>query len=345
MNSIELFTGGGGLALGSERAGFRHLALVERDSDSCATLRYNRPEWPVIETDVHSFEYRSYADKVDLLAGGAPCQPFSLGGKHAGQDDRRNLFPEVVRAVRELRPKAFLLENVRGLTRQSFLPYFHYIIAQLKQPTVLPKPGEDWFRHHERLGKTQSDELTYEVDFRAVNAADYGVPQLRHRVIIVGFQRQLDTAWQWPEPTHSEAALLAAQVTRSYWNEHGLSTPDSAKKEPQRLRLDDNSARWNTVRDALHGLPCPRQREADSFANHVYIPGARPYKGHTGSQLDRPAKTLKAGDHGVPGGENTVTDASGEFRYLTVRESARVQTFPDDWSFVTFGARGWIRPS
>lgn len=336
LNSLELFTGGGGLALGTERAGFRHLALVERDSDSCATLRHNRPEWPVFDADARTFDYKPYADKIDLLAGGAPCQPFSLGGKHAGQHDDRNLFPEIVRAVRDLRPKAFLLENVRGLTRESFLPYFHYIIAQLKQPTVLPKRGEDWFRHHERLGRTRSDELTYDVSFGVVNAADYGVPQLRHRVIIVGFQHDLDVAWRWPEPTHSEESLLVSQrATNSYWLDHDLVAPELSEKNPLRPHLGEGTTRWLTVRDALVGLPCPKKGECSAIANHVFVPGARPYKGHTGSQLDRPAKTLKAGDHGVPGGENTLTDESGEFRYLTVRESARVQTFPDDWTFVS----------
>lgn len=336
MNSLELFTGGGGLALGVERGGFAHLALIERDRDSCVTLRHNRPDWAVIEQDVRDIEYRAYCGRVDLLAAGAPCQPFSLGGKHAGQNDKRNLFPEVVRAVRELQPRAFLIENVRGLTRKSFLPYFHYIIAQLRQPTVRPRPGEDWFEHHERLGKSTTGELTYRVGYGVVNAADYGVPQERQRVFIVGFRADEAADWAWPEPTHSREALIASQkITLTYWRAHGLKPPSRELVRVARPRLGEPMERWETLRDALAALPDPCGEEAQVVPNHIYVPGARPYKGHTGSNLDWPAKTLKAGDHGVPGGENTLTDSTGTFRYLTVREAARVQTFPDNWTFVS----------
>jgi DNA (cytosine-5)-methyltransferase 1 len=147
MRSIELFTGAGGLALGTHRAGFHHLAVIERDHDSCATLQLNRVrrsetgiDWLIHEADVTTFDYSDYHEPIDLLAGGPPCQPFSLGGKHAGDTDRRNMFPAVFRAVRELRPRAFLFENVKGLTRQSFRPYFDYIIDQLAFPFVLPVP-------------------------------------------------------------------------------------------------------------------------------------------------------------------------------------------------------------
>ena len=140
MRSIELFSGAGGLALGTHRAGFHHLAVVERDHDACDTLRLNRErraitgiDWPIAETDVKMFDYAPYrvSGEIDLLAGGAPCQPFSLGGKHAGEADPRNMFPEVLRAVRELQPRAVLLENVRGIVRENFRPYFDYILAQL----------------------------------------------------------------------------------------------------------------------------------------------------------------------------------------------------------------------
>ena len=132
LTSVELFTGAGGLALGIHRAGFHHLAVVERDRDSCDTLRLNRARgliaWPIEERDVAAFDFSGYPQGIDLLAGGAPCQPFSLGGKHAGDADSRNIFPQVFRAVRELHPQAFLLENVKGLTREGFRPYFDYIV-------------------------------------------------------------------------------------------------------------------------------------------------------------------------------------------------------------------------
>src|SRR5579883_1417471 len=131
MRSIELFTGAGGLALGTHRAGFHHLAVIEIDHDSCDTLQLNRVrrkrtgiDWLIHEADVATFDYSQYSGPIDLLAGGPPCQPFSLGGKHAGEMDHRNMFPAVFRAVRELHPRAFLFENVKGLVRSSFRPYF-----------------------------------------------------------------------------------------------------------------------------------------------------------------------------------------------------------------------------
>lgn len=332
MNSLELFSGGGGLALGVERAGFEHLCLVEADQNSCATLRHNRPNWNIQHSDVRNVNLSALAGRIDLLAAGAPCQPFSLGGKHAGKEDRRNLFPEVIRVVRETLPRAFLLENVRGLTRQSFLPYFKYIIAQLKQPTLAALPEEDWFEHHERLGRAVAKRGEYRVWHKVLNAADYGVPQMRQRVIIVGFRADLEIDWTWPSETHSRGALEYAQkVSGEYWLEHGM--------EARRDRLTSanmrfaTEPRWRTVRDALSGLPNPVERLTPSHPDHNYVPGARPYAGHTGSTLDLPSKTLKAGDHGVPGGENTVIADDGLFRYLTVREAARLQTFPDEWAF------------
>src|SRR5438105_2741655 len=140
LRSVELFTGAGGLALGTALAGFHHLALVELDRNSCETLRLNRDRvipaaaWPVDELDVHKIDFKPYADSLDLLAGGVPCQPFSLGGKHLGHRDRRNLFPELFRAVCEARPKALLVENVKGLMRSSFSGYFEYILLRLSRP-------------------------------------------------------------------------------------------------------------------------------------------------------------------------------------------------------------------
>src|SRR5690348_8488091 len=135
MRSLELFAGAGGLALGIARAGFRHEAVVEWDQNACGTIRENNQRgvinWPLFETDVRRFDYRSYGEGIDLLAGGPPCQPFSIGGKHRGYNDTRNLFPEAIRAVRELKPRAVLFENVKGLLRESFTKYFEYIILQI----------------------------------------------------------------------------------------------------------------------------------------------------------------------------------------------------------------------
>ena len=352
MRSIELFTGAGGLALGIHRAGFHHLAVVEFDHDACNTLRINSDRqsiidvgWNVEEGDVHKFDYSNFPRGIELLGGGAPCQPFSLGGKHAGEADSRNLFPEVFRAVRELRPKAFLLENVRGLTRQAFIPYLDYILLQLEFPHVAHRPDEGWEEHKARLlavkrATGDAPERRYDVKRLVVDVADYGIPQRRHRVFIVGFRHDLDVKWDYPKPTHSQDALLYAQyIDRSYWEEHSLPAPPIPEKLGKHIaelahRPKPSLKRWRTVRDAIGGLPEPIDYDSNPpLDNHVGIPDARAYKGHTGSPWDWPAKAIKAGDHGNPGGENMLRRDDGSVRYFTVRELARIQTFPDEWHF------------
>jgi DNA (cytosine-5)-methyltransferase 1 len=348
VRSIELFTGAGGLALGLHRAGFHHAVVIEREHNACDTLRLNHDrraetgiEWDVREADVGAINYVEFGEGIDLLAGGPPCQPFSLGGKHAGEGDRRNMFPEFVRAVRDLKPRAFLLENVKGLTRQTFRPYFEYILRQLALPHVPPAIGEDWEDHQQRLLQTQeSDPLRYDVQWRLYNVADFGVPQERHRVFIIGFRHDLGAQWTFPEPTHSEDALLYAQyVDGSYWDEHGIERrPPSLRLASRIARLAAQSEpahrRWRTVRDAIRDLPKPADYLRNAlYDNHVGIPDARSYPGHTGSPWDWPAKAIKAGDHGNPGGENMLRDDDGSVRYFTVRELARLQTFPDEWHF------------
>ncbi|KKM12202.1 hypothetical protein SY88_05005 [Clostridiales bacterium PH28_bin88] len=338
---VEIFTGLGGLALGLERAGFTHLALVEWGKDACQTVRENYPDWPLYEGDVRDFSYEAIPKDVDLLAGGPPCQPFSLGGKHRGREDRRNMFPEVFRAQRELRPKAILIENVYGLTRPAFRPYFEYILLQLRFPFITLEPHEEWEEHKERLleyaERIDDDKRgdDYDVTFRVINAADYGVPQIRKRVFIVGFRKDLGLRWSWElvAPSHLKEALEHAQwVDGSYWREHFLPLPTRCM--PDKAVGEQRLQRWRTVRDALHGLPEPVDgAEYPGIANHVGIPGARVYPGHTGNMLDKPAKTVKAGDHGCPGGEHVLVKDDGSYRYLTVRECARLQGFPDTLRF------------
>jgi DNA (cytosine-5)-methyltransferase 1 len=356
MKSIELFAGAGGLALGSAAAGFKHDAVVEWNKDACRTLKSNisgrfrqAKNWKLLEGDVRSFTFSEFAD-VDLVSGGPPCQPFSIGGKHRGNADHRNLFPEVVRVVRETRPKAILVENVRGLLREQFAKFFEYVCLQLTYPNLTQKTTEDWTEHLARLerlhtrGGVTSRDLSYNVVYRCVNAADYGVPQNRFRVLIVAFRSDLQVSWSFPDPTHSADALLYQQhVSREYWDRHQVpkknrfSAPKLQKRRIDRLRsslFPPMEAPWRTVRDAIADLPIPRvDRECNLFANHMLNLGARSYPGHTGSNFDLPAKTLKAGDHGVPGGENMLSLCDGGERYFTVRESARLQTFPDDYIF------------
>ena len=187
MRSVELFTGAGGLALGIEKAGFHHDTVVERNSNCCQTIRENQRKgypllegWRLYQGDVRRFDYSEIEGEVDLLAGGPPCQPFSLGGKHGGQADSRNMFPQ---AVREIRPKAFVFENVKGLLRKGLANYYSYIIHHLRFPNLKANGDEEWTDHLSRLENLATGGSRkgprYNVIYRVLNAADYGVPQHR----------------------------------------------------------------------------------------------------------------------------------------------------------------------
>lgn len=322
MQSVELFTGCGGLALGLSRAGFHHDALFEWNHDAVETVLHNKAggvehieHWPIERADVREVHWPSY-EGATLVAGGPPCQPFSIGGKHRGNADARDMWPYAIRAVAEVKPRAFVFENVRGLARPMFAAYLDSIVTRLREP---------------------SRGLRYKVAVHQVNAADFGAPQKRHRVVIVGVRDQDDLATPILTRTHSRDKLLWDQyVTGTYWLDHGLKPRLDAfdkadRASVRRLRASGempSGERWVTVRDALRGLG-----EPTGLDNHVFQPGARTYKGHTGSPLDMPAKALKAGDHGVPGGENMMVRDDGSVRYFTLREAARLQGLPDGYSF------------
>jgi DNA (cytosine-5)-methyltransferase 1 len=340
--SVELFSGGGGLASALHRAGFRHLLVNELERRACETLRANAVG-PLVPGDVRTVDFTGLAGQVDVVAGGVPCQPWSLGGAHRGWEDPRNLWPELFRCVRETRPRAVLAENVRGLLRPTFAPYYSYILRELAHPFERRVDGEEWHDHDRRLAKAATagdDAERYDVFCLPVNAADYGVPQVRRRVFVVAFRRDLGLAdWRPPTPTHSEAALAAAQADGSYWHRHGL--PSALVSEKERYSVPFHSrGRWRTLRDAIGDLPEPLgdRVEHPDWLHHFGWPGAREYHGHTPNELDRPAKTVKAGVHGVPGGESVLRRDDGSLRYLTVREVARIMTFPDDWHLA--GPRG-----
>jgi DNA (cytosine-5)-methyltransferase 1 len=347
MQSIELFAGCGGLALGTSRAGFEHEAVIEWDPDACRTLRRNAGstsghsgDWRIREADIKKYDFRQH-EGVNFIFGGPPCQPFSLGGKHRGMEDQRNMFPDAVRAIREIRPKAFIFENVKGLLRRNFLNYFNYIIHQLRFPELVRRGDEEWTDHLTRLERrymsSREDECSYRLVYRLLNAADYGVPQRRERVFIVGIRSDLGVEFSYPDPTHEEIALdYAKWGTGEYWERHRI--PKSKRPKPPFLPPSTFGIGllrpWRTVRDAINDLPRISMGQTSSqIANHFYNSGARSYAGHTGSPYDEPAKTLKAGDHGVPGGENTLQMEDGAVRYFSVRECARIQTFPDEWVF------------
>jgi DNA (cytosine-5)-methyltransferase 1 len=318
--------------------------MVEWDRHSVANVLHNRArglehvaDWPIHQEDVRGVDWTQYSG-VDLVAGGPPCQPFSIGGRHRGDEDRRDMWPEAVRAVREIEPRGFLFENVRGLTRSAFSDYLRWVIAALAHPRMTNFNGESRKDHLGRLERAGPS--LYRVRMTQVNAADYGAAQKRHRVVILGTHRDVGE-WAPPlMPTHSRERLLWDQwVTGEYWRRHAEPRPKGGPDKADaalvaRLRanlIPPGTLPWRTVRDAIQGLGEPG---AAGVLNHFPQPGARAYPGHTGSPLDMPAKALKAGVHGVPGGENTVALPDGGIRYLTVREAARLQGLPDDYEFV-----------
>lgn len=351
MRSVELFTGAGGLALGLEAAGFESELMVEWNREAELTVAANAAKggptekWPYKRADVRDIDFTALAGKIDLASGGPPCQPFSIGGKHQGPNDPRDMWPQAIRLVRELAPKAFLFENVRGLARAAFADYLQYILVRLRHPGMTPRPGEDWEAHAARLAKmgSGSDGFEYRVVHKVVNAADYGAPQKRHRVVVIGLRADLEIDWTFPEPTHSREALVWDQwVTGDYWKRHKVKkanrpTPSAADlalaAKLEKRGIVPTTLPWRTVRDAISDLPVFKASGELFVPNHRFQPGARSYPGHTGSPLDDAAKALKAGDHGVPGGENMLAHPDGAVRYFSVRESARLQGFPDSYIF------------
>jgi DNA (cytosine-5)-methyltransferase 1 len=344
MRSIELFSGCGGLALGLSQAGFHHELMAEWNEEAVTTVLHNRGrgirhvrDWPIKRADVRQIDWQSFADGIDLVAGGPPCQPFSIGGKHKGHDDARDMWPEAIRAVRETLPRAFMFENVRGIARPTFAHYLRWILAHLRHPKMERRVGESHSVHTNRLEASML-RPAYQIIVAQVNAADFGAPQKRHRVIVAGIRSDIDVLFSPPEPTHTRERLLWDQwVTGEYWSRHGLQRRDDSSIPTTDLSLvtrirtrneTPDGKPWVTVRDALAGLG-----EPDGKANHVLQLGAKTYPGHTGSPLDQPAKALKAGDHGVPGGENMMVRDDGTVRYFTTREAARLQGLPDTYHF------------
>ena len=185
LTAVEICAGAGGQALGLEQAGFRHAAAVEIDADACATLRANRgDDWKIVEDDVANVDGRAYP-AADLLAGGVPCPPFSVAGRQLGRDDERDLFPEALRLVAEIRPRAVLLENVPGLSTRRFDGYRELVRARLAQ-------------------------LGYRAWWDLVNASEHGVPQLRPRFVLIALAQPWAAGFRWPQPEPAPPPTVGA---------------------------------------------------------------------------------------------------------------------------------------
>jgi DNA (cytosine-5)-methyltransferase 1 len=177
LTALELCAGAGGQALGLEQAGVSHASLIEIDKNACATLRINRPKWNVIEEDLNNFDGAAFRG-VDVIAGGLPCPPFSVAGKQLGRDDERNLFPAMIRLVDQIRPRAVMIENVRGILEAIFHDYRQYIVSELRK-------------------------LGYETGWNLLNASEFGVPQLRPRVVLIALRTEYSERFSWPEASNA----------------------------------------------------------------------------------------------------------------------------------------------
>lgn len=274
---IEICSGAGGQALGLEWAGFHCLTHVEIDRHACQTLRANRPEWNVVETDLRAFSSKQFQG-VDLVAGGVPCPPFSKAGKQLGADDERDLFPEALRIVEECQPRAVMLENVRGFLDAVFEDY------RLKL-------------------KNQFAALGYSANWLLLNASDYGVPQLRPRVVVVACRREIAASFHPPIP------LIDGIHSRTV---------------------------GETLVDLMAADGWEGAFEWASRANEIAPTLVGGSKKHGGADLG-PTRAKRAwANLGVDGRSLADAPPPRGFRgnpKLTVRMAARIQGFPDDWNF------------
>jgi len=275
LTALELCAGAGGQALGYEQAEIDHAGLVELDKHACATLRLNRPDWNVIETDLNTFDGSGFKG-VDIIAGGLPCPPFSVAGKQLGTKDERNLFPPMIRLVDQIRPRAVMIENVRGIMDAVFIDYRLYVAAELKK-------------------------LGYQTGWNLMNASDFGVSQLRPRVVFVAVRKEYEAHFTWPEKSvvrsKSVGDLLYDLIAANGWK---------------------GAKAW--------------RKQADEIAPTVVGGSLK----HGGPDLGPTRARAAWATLGVDGlgiaNEAPGRDFVGMPR-LTVRMVARLQGFPDDWQF------------
>lgn len=276
FSSLEICAGAGGQALGLELSGFSHKLLIEYEADYCANLKLNRPQWDILCGDVRNFCGKEYRDKIDLLSGGVPCPPFSVAGKQLGHNDDRDLFPEMLRLIEEINPKAVMIENVRGLLDKKFDQYREFILSRI-------------------------DDLGYNHHIQLLNASDYGVPQLRPRVIIVGIRKDLKDTFTFPEPYQTKP-LTVGELLKDLMGSNG----------------------WKMLETWV------------KMANNIAPTLVGGSKRHGGPDLG-PTRARKAWLELCVDGRGIANEAPAECDplppRLTPRMMARLQGFPDDWTF------------
>lgn len=275
-SSIEICAGAGGQALGLEQAGFQHIALVEYEEEYCKCLKDNRPNWNVLCQDVHQFDGTPYIGQVDLLAGGVPCPPFSIAGKQLGENDERDLFPQMLRLVEEIKPKTVMIENVKGFLGNSFTDYRNKILNTLYI-------------------------LGYNTHVQLLNASDYGVPQLRPRVVIVGIRKDINDIFQFPI-NQSDETISVGKCIQDLMGKNG----------------------WRNLSEWVH------------TANKIAPTLVGGSKKHGGPDLGPTRARAAWAELGIDG-KGIANEAPNEnftgMPRLTPRMLARIQGFPDDWTF------------
>jgi DNA (cytosine-5)-methyltransferase 1 len=300
MKTIEMCAGAGGQALGLHEAGFDHEVLIEIDQHACKTLRQNNESlnlgWgEVAECDLKEFakqRARSYQGRIDLVAGGVPCPPFSKAGLQLGSEDERDLFPTALDIIRDVRPKALMLENVPGLNEEKFEPYRKKISARLK-----------------RLG--------YQSEWRLLNACDFGVPQLRPRVILVGMQQPYFDFFEWPEPAPGGAPTVG-EALYDLMACKGWEGASTWKKKANKV------APTLVGGSKKHGGPDLGPTRAKRQWQSLCVNGHR-----VGGDDEYPTKGFK----GVRLRDGSYREGYEGMPLLTTRMAARIQGFPDEWSF------------
>lgn len=293
---FELFTGAGGLSSALHNSGWNLLAGVEIDKWSAKTFRFNFPDTELFEEDVRNVDFAQFRG-IDLLVGGPPCQPFSVAGKQLAKDDDRDMVPEFLRAVREIQPKAFLMENVPGLLTQKHKPYLHELIFSFQK-------------------------LGYSLDFKLLNAADYGVPQFRKRVFFVGTKENL--RFTFPEAMHGPQTKVPYISVRRALADVPIDMPNAAKVTYAKKPIVRPSP-WAGM--LVNGKGRPINLEEPSRTVPASAGGNRTHI------IDREGVLLDYHKHLISGGKPR-KGVVENVRRLTIRESARLQSFPDEFIFL-----------